>query len=248
MVVEPARHRGLACALWAMICSGGCASEAAKVEFFVIDGHELSTEERQLIESIADSTAREVKKLLPALALPVRLRVQAGREEEVIPETGENGNANAPAGPVVWTVVPTRPGGVAKIARTQLRSSLFHELHHLVRRKGVERSLMEVAISEGMATAFERDFAGAAAPWGHYPPDVSAWVEELRDLPATAERKHWLFRHPDGRRWVAYKAGTYLVDRAMCASGKSSAELASSSSAEVLSLASSSNDAECMRR
>jgi uncharacterized protein YjaZ len=133
-----------------------------------------------------------------------------------------------------------------EIARAQLRSSLFHELHHLIRRTGVERSLLEVAISEGMATAFERDFAGARAPWGHYPPEVSSWVEELRHLPTTAERRHWLFRHPDGRRWVAYKAGTYLVDRAMCASGKSSADLASTSSAEVLSLAASGGDTECM--
>lgn len=95
--------------------------------------------------------------------MPVDLRVQAGSEDEVIPETGETGTANAPAGPVVWTVVPTRPGGVVKIAKAELRSSLFHELHHLVRRQKPERALLDVAISEGMATAFERDFAGDAA-------------------------------------------------------------------------------------
>ncbi len=228
-----------------MIHGVGCASDSARVEFFVVDGYEFSVEERHLIQSIADSTVREVKKLLPPLPTPVAIRVQAGREEEVISETGENGYANAPAGPVVWTVAPKRRGGVVVIARTQLRSSLFHEFHHLVRRTRLESSMLEVAISEGMATAFERDFAGAPAPWGRYPPEVSAWVEELRNLPSTAERKPWLSQHPDGRRWIAFRAGTYLVDRAMCATGKSSADLIATSAAEVIALASSSDGSKC---
>ena len=69
------------------------------------------------------------------------------------------------------------------IVETQLRATLFHEFHHLVRDANVpSRSLMDRAVTEGMATAFERDFAGADAPWGKYPDNVSDWVAELWHL------------------------------------------------------------------
>jgi uncharacterized protein YjaZ len=106
----------------------------------------------------------------------------------------------------------------------------------LVRRAHFE-SLMDRVISEGMATAFERDFAGATYPWGQYPDDVAAWVTELMALPKDAPRDHWMSRHPDGRRWIGYKAGTYLVDRAIKASGKSAAELVSASTEDVIRMA-----------
>jgi hypothetical protein len=34
-----------------------------------------------------------------------------------------------------------------------------------------------------------------------------------------------MFKHPDGRLWIGYRAGTYLVDRAMAKSGKTSVSL-----------------------
>lgn len=46
-----------------------------------------------------------------------------------------------------------------------------------------------------------------------------------------------MFRHPDGRRWIAYKVGTYLVDRAVRASGKTPAELVVTSTRELVELA-----------
>lgn len=83
----------------------------------------------------------------------------------------------------------------------------------------------------------ERDFAGVHPPWGNYPADADQWVEQLRALPDTVERKPWLFGHPDGRRWIAHKAGTYLVDRAVRASGKSPSELVTRPTEEILELA-----------
>ena len=98
---------------------------------------------------------------------------------------------------------------------------------------------MDVVVSEGMATAFERDFAGASPPWGDYPDDISTWVDELIALPMSAFGSYakWMFKHPDGRRWIGYRAGTYIVDQAMAASGLSSAELVLTGTAEVLQLA-----------
>jgi hypothetical protein len=96
---------------------------------------------------------------------------------------------------------------------------------------------MDHVISTGLAVAFERDFGGRTYPWAEYPPNVEEWVKELEALPSSVERNPWLFRHPDGRRWVGIRAGTYLADRAMGASGKSAAELVLTPTADVLRMA-----------
>jgi hypothetical protein len=57
-------------------------------------------------------------------------------------------------------------------------------------------------------------------------------------LPPGADSNFWVrARHPDGRRWVGMRAGTYLVDRAMKASGQSAADLVSSSTKAVVEMA-----------
>ena len=84
-----------------------------------------------------------------------------------------------------------------------------------------------------MATAFERDFAGTSPLWGDYPVEVSSWVEELANQPPAANRTDWMFRHPDGRRWIGLRAGTYLVDQAMKRMNRSSAELVATPADEI---------------
>ena len=96
---------------------------------------------------------------------------------------------------------------------------------------------MDGVISEGMATAFQRDFAGSDPPFEEYPSDVSSWVEELMALGPGARYDHWMFDHPDGRQWIGYRAGTYLVDLAIRKSGRSAAELVATPTDEIISIA-----------
>ena len=100
-----------------------------------------------------------------------------------------------------------------------------------------QKSLMDFVVSRGLETAFARDVGGAVYPWAAYPPDVAGWVIELQALPENAPLGDWMRRHPDGRRWIGVKAGTYLVDRAVRASGKTATELVSTSTEDVLLLA-----------
>jgi hypothetical protein len=193
-------------------------------------------EARAAVREVCMATEPEVRALLPALTQQIELAVQTGTF--VIPETGEVGMAAAP-GRIRWTVDPSRPGGVAAVARSQLRFTLFHELHHLVRgwviSGGVPlTSFMDAVVSEGLATAFERDFAGRRPPWGEYPEDVHQWVVEFLELPVSAPYLHWMFQHPDGRRWIGYRAGTYIADQAMAASGLSASELVLTPTGEIL--------------
>jgi len=211
---------------------GACRDTTEGVRTQFVGSYAFSATERRTISRIAGATAIEVRRHLPALASQITLRVQSGKD--VIPEIGATAEV-APPDWVVWTVDAERPEGVANIAETHLRGALFHEFHHLVRGSTLSpQTLMDRVITEGLATAFERDFAGESRPWADYPSDVATWVEELATWPATADRDGWFFRHPDGRRWIGFKAGTYLVDQAMKRLNRSSAELVSTPTDEIL--------------
>jgi uncharacterized protein YjaZ len=155
----------------------------------------------------------------------------------VIPETGETASIGLP-GAVYWTVDPQHGGGVIAVVTAQLRATLFHEWYHLVREARVApESILDRAVNEGLATAFERDYGGAPTPWGAYPTDVDAWTKEFLALPADAPERQWMYQHPDGRRWIGFKVGTYLADRAVRASGLSLAQLTAMPAREIVELA-----------
>ncbi|MFL1467386.1 DUF2268 domain-containing putative Zn-dependent protease [Marinobacter sp. HN1S83] len=200
------------------------------------DCQHFSSDSRIAIEEVCAAADLEIRSHLGGLPQDIELACQAG--EFVIPETGEMGTAIAPKR-VGWTVNSKVPGGVAAIACAQLRFTLFHELHHLVRGwvmyGGPEpTSFMEGVVSEGLATVFERDFGGRETPWGKYPEDIEEWIAELLELPVSAPYNQWMFQHPDGRSWIGYRAGTYIADQAILASGLSAADLALVPSDEIL--------------
>lgn len=213
----------------------GCGHRDVSIRYLRSDSYTFSKTDRTTIQRIVDHTTAEVRRLLPDLPPELELTVRPG--SDVIKETGETAAATPPAG-VVWTVDPGRPGGVVEVAKAQLRATLFHEFHHLVRSaQGNPRSIVEHAVFEGMATVFERDFAGVDPPWGKYSTDVVAFEKELLTLPNDASARDWLFSHPDGRRWIGIKVGAYWVDRAVATSGRSSAALVSTPASEILSMA-----------
>jgi hypothetical protein len=210
-------------------------------------GRPLSRMESAEIQRIADGAFRDVRAAiersersersehLPSNGLPPRLTLIVRWGKDVIPETGETGAAGYP-GNIGWTVDPDRD--VLTTIRTQLRPTLVHELHHLARASRVQtRTLVERVVSEGLATVFERDVAKVPVPWGEPPPDPMAWTREILAQPPTADLDRWMFRHPDGRRWIGYRVGTFLVDRAIRASGKSAADLVFVPAEEIVRLA-----------
>lgn len=196
-------------------------------------GRELSRVERRELQRIADAAFRDVRSQLDGLPPRLTLIVRWGKD--VIPETGENGAAGFP-GNIAWTVDPDRD--LLATIRRQLRPTLVHELHHLARASRLQtRTLIDHVVTEGLATAFERDFGKVDPPWGQAPPDPMVWTREVLSQPETAVLDSWMIRHPDGRRWIGMRVGTFLADRAARASGRSSAALVFAPTADVLRLA-----------
>ena len=223
------------CLLLTSLYVPSCTRNRTDVVFYVHDGYTFSRSEQRAIRTITQAAARDARRLLPDLPSHLIVRINPGTK--VIDEIGSSSDHTAP-NVVHWMVDPSRAGGVTGTAHAHLRATLFFHFHRLARLKHArDATLMDHVISLGMATAFERDAGGRTYPWGQYPEDVAAWVSELMAQSPAANFNHWMFRHPDGRRWVGIRAGTYLVDRAIRGSEKSAAELVSLSSAEVLRLA-----------
>jgi uncharacterized protein YjaZ len=157
---------------------------------------------------------------------------------ECIAETGDSGFTRS-SRLILLSLDPGLPYGEAKLLKN-IRSTVFHELNHAVRYEANiwHHMVLDNAIMEGLATVFERDYAKASVPlWGNYKKsEVTKWVKELHELGRSAEWNAWLYRHPDGRRWIAYKTGTWIVDEAMKHSGKTVMQLTLMENSEILRL------------
>ena len=220
-------------ALLLLLAAFGCAEPGVELEFRA--GHAFSRAEREAIRDVAERAVADARRQLPALPSHLRITIQAG--SRVIPETGETGGIGLP-GAVYWTVDPAHDGGVVAIVNAQLRATLLHEWYHLVREARVPtNSLVDHVVSEGLATAFERDVGGRAPPWAAYPAEVDAWTAEFLALPGDAPVRDWMYQHPDGRRWIGYKVGTRLADRARLTSGLSLTELATLDTNQIVAWA-----------
>lgn len=200
------------------------------------DDYQFTDGDAEAITTEADRTEPEVRALLPGLRSRLNLVVTTG--DGVIPETGEVGFAASPD-VVNWKVDASY--GVAEVARAHLRHMLFHELHHctrLVKHPSYYTvDWYDGSVFEGLATVFERE-AGWFPPFGEYPPDeIEAWATELFAQPVDHTFQHWKFQHPDGRRWISYRVGTWVVDRAVERSGRSAADLVWESTPAIVELA-----------
>lgn len=211
-----------------------CYRNATDVVFYRYDGYTFPPSEQRVIQEIAETAIGDARALLPGLPAHMIIRVNPGRK--IIEELGSSSDHSLP-NVIHWMVDPSRPGGVSAVARAHLRATLFFHLHSMTRlRHHSSVTLMDHVVGMGMATVFERDEGGRTYPWAQYPDDAAAWLAELMAQPANANLNIWMSRHPDGRRWIGMRAGTYLVERAMKASGKSAAQLVAVPTAEIVRL------------
>jgi hypothetical protein len=235
-------RRGLPVLVLILLAAGATDARAMIIRYTNAAAMGLTAEDKAAIERIANATDAEARRQLSNLPRDLVLIVDVGRN--VVQETGESGVASSPT-LIRWYVDHRRPGGAGPIITARLRSALLQLAHHVIREwvsSGVDgaSTFWDAVVAEGLANAFAREISGTPAPWADYPGEVTSWLAELRmmsDADVAASFDLWLTELPDGRRFAAYKVGTYLADEARRNSGRSFEQLAVLATADVLELA-----------
>jgi uncharacterized protein YjaZ len=178
----------------------------------------------------------EVSKLLPFGSKHVNFFVQP-RTYGLIEETGDNARTlNSEF--IELAFDPTRDTKGLKVILSGVRPAVYHEMNHAARFNIpiFHKTFLDNCVLEGLATVFTRDYAGEDAGWAKYPKNVADWLQEIVDKNDMFYWQHYMFKHPDGRRWMGYKVGTYIIDQAMKNSGKSVIELTKLECKDILKL------------
>lgn len=165
--------------------------------------------------------ASDAAKLLPDDFRFLNIVMSPARSEAVIPETGCMGMTYSDEY-ISITFDPNLPYGLDSCKKS-LRSTVFHEMVHAVTFAHDEwrPDAMFGVVSEGMATVFEREYVDNNQPlWGEYQDDetMQAWYKEIKALPDFGYKNHdYFIRHPDGRKWMVYKTGAWMIDKLLAA-------------------------------
>ena len=140
-------------------------------------------------------------------------------QTNVIPEIGLNGYTPS-ATEIRLSFHPGFPSLEDSI-RVHLFSLLAHEMHHARRTRlvGYGSTLLEAAVSEGLADHFSMEIAGVEPPiWSIsvQGETLNHWILQASEIWHEPGYRHaeWFFgTHPDIPRWAGYSIGFELVGR-----------------------------------
>jgi len=227
-----------------------CISNSAKIESKGLDivfkeGTDNFTEfEKKLATDILTDSEKEIRKLLPNLPKGIKVIVEVV-DWDIDEVGGVTGRAESNSPSLVLIQVSNKfPGGIVSALNAGLRSTIFHEFHHLSLGWAIKdnKFLPEIPVAaaiEGLAEVFAEEYTGVIFEENQVPENVDGnnWVKEILALPKDADYQKWMFQHPDGRTSIGYRTGNYLVRQAMFNSGKTIVEISNISPSELLGLA-----------
>lgn len=135
-----------------------------------------------------------------------------------LPETGVGGYT--PSGD--WIQISLDPARENDVM-SNLPATLYHECNHIARWQsvGYGNSLLERMVSEGLACVFEKLYAKSAMAWTTYTEtEIDVMMNIIRTLQPHADEAvdhaRWFFGTDTMiPRWLGYKFGTYIVERAL---------------------------------
>lgn len=168
---------------------------------------------RDLLEEEAGRTLDIVQPLLDVSELRIAVVADPNR---VIPEIGLGG-FNPHGHEVRLYVDPSWPN-LESVLRAHVMPTLAHEIHHAMRRRavGYGSTLLQAAISEGLADHFSIEVSGSPVPpWATAlsTDELDMWLPEVL-AKATGPYDHdtWFFgTGPEIPRWTGYAVGFELV-------------------------------------
>lgn len=188
------------------------------------------------VREVAEKAASEVTEIISFVPSYVNLVLYPVTKDEAIPETGGGGMTYTDEYASVYFDYNLPYG--KKALYKELRSTVYHELVHAVtfQYESWQSSAVYGAVTEGLASVFERDYAKNRVLWSDYEDDITMkkWLQELKDLSDDGQKNHdYFYSHPDGRRWIAYKTGTWIIDK-LLADGEDLFELMKLKHTDVL--------------
>lgn len=218
-------------------------SKELEIEFNE-ETHSFTEIEKQHTRNIIKDSENEVRKLLPTLPTGIKVIVEiVNWDLDMV--GGVTGRAETNLPPVVMIQISKKfPGGLVSAMQKGLRSTIYHEFHHLALGWAIQDNKFTVdiktaAVIEGLADVFSEVYTGNVFEENQMPENINAedWVNEILVLPKDADYHTWMFQHPDGRTSIGYRTGNYLIKMAMANSGKTILELSGISPEELLRLA-----------
>ncbi|MDA8685746.1 DUF2268 domain-containing protein [Robiginitalea sp.] len=204
---------------------------------------EISRDQKEWIRDIIIETEIEVKTLLPALpdSINVIIEFVDWNLDAVNGVVGRTESNNPPL--VAIQISKNYSNGVLDSLKSGIRSTIFHEYHHVSRGWAIKdnkygRGIPNAMVNEGLAVVFSEYYTGNMQKVNSYDDRASKWVKEIMDLPINASYSDWVMgEHPDGRKYIAYRTGNFLIKRAINLTGKSVLELSDLSPKEIINLA-----------
>ncbi|MCO6511045.1 MAG: hypothetical protein J5I65_09645 [Aridibacter famidurans] len=219
-------------------------SETAKLNVVFQGGSAKFTEsQEEFIRKVITDSEKEVRNLLPKLPDGIRVIVEnVDWDLEIIDGVAGRTETNSP--PLVMVQISRKyKNGRIDAVRSGLRATIFHEFHHLSRGWAIQDNkfgpgIPNAMVNEGLAVAFSEIHTGIVNKVNSYTDEADGWVKEILALPLDASYSYWVMgKHPDGRTYIGYRTGNYLVRKAMTNSGKDIIELSELGPGEIIKLA-----------
>tara|TARA_R110000851_G_scaffold249172_4_gene401682 strand:+ start:65 stop:805 length:741 start_codon:yes stop_codon:yes gene_type:complete len=232
-----------------ILCVISCDSNSKKSSIakvavvFQEDSLKFTKSQKVFIREVISKSEKEVRNLLPNLPDSIKVIVEAvDWDLDIV--NGVTGRTETNHPPLVLVQISHNyKGGVIDSVYQGIKATVFHEFHHLSRGWAIQDNkfsygIPNAMVNEGLAVAFTEIYTGNINDVNSYPKEADRWVKEVLALPLDADYAQWVMgEHPDGRTYIGYRTGNFLVRRAMKKSGKSILELSNLTPNEIIKLA-----------
>jgi len=210
---------------------------------FQEDSLRFSESQKTFIQEVINNSDQEIRALLPNLPDSIKVIVeQVNWDLDIV--RGVTGRTETNSPPLVMVQISNNyQDGIIDSVYAGLRATIFHEFHHLSRGWAIQDNkfsygIPNAMVNEGLAVVFTEKYTGNINEVNSYPSEADKWVSEILALPLDASYSDWVMgEHPDGRTYIGYRTGNYLIRKAMSFSGKTILELSDLMPDEIISLA-----------
>lgn len=191
------------------------------------------------IRRVVRAAAHEANKQLPSVSSFLNIVVGPLEPYETVKETGDMGITYSEEYISIGFDYMV-PHGASELKAT-LRTTTLHEMVHAVSYVHVEAwkpAPLQAVVYEGLATVFEKQHGHNPPLWSQYEDDATMqeWLAEIKKLPVDVKNFDFLFNHPDGRKWVIYKTGTWMIEKLLAANKHSLHDLVKMPHEDVIAL------------